>query len=259
MERPHYARYDVMAEQGAWDAHTREVVARRLATPGRPVHLEPGEAKAAAAVVRRLVADDRADVVDFVVAHIDGRMGAGYGEGQRKAGLPPLADLIHAGLRALGGGFAARSAREQDETLTRLSRGELPGEPELPQQEFFAKLLELTLEAYASHPLVWSEIGYAGPAYPRGYYRLGRKIRDPWEPPLAREGPAGAVGPGASAGVKGAGTVQAAQRRQSADPPRQIADGRAGRRPPAAAPAGGDRAPLDGQEQRRPGSGEGGR
>lgn len=31
------------------------------------------------------------------------------------------------------------------------------------------------------HPRVWSEIGYAGPAYPRGYVRTQLGQLDPWE------------------------------------------------------------------------------
>ncbi|WP_369127188.1 hypothetical protein [Paenibacillus antri] len=39
----------------------------------------------------------------------------------------------------------------------------------------------MTLEAYYSHPAVWSEIGYGGPAYPRGYVRTQLGQLDPWE------------------------------------------------------------------------------
>jgi len=28
---------------------------------------------------------------------------------------------------------------------------------------------------------VWSEMGYGGPAYPRGYYRIEAGVTDPWE------------------------------------------------------------------------------
>jgi hypothetical protein len=35
--------------------------------------------------------------------------------------------------------------------------------------------------AYYAHPTAWSEIGYGGPASPRGYVRLDYNERDPWE------------------------------------------------------------------------------
>ena len=35
--------------------------------------------------------------------------------------------------------------------------------------------------AFYSHPLAWQEIGFAGPAYPRGYKNLGIDRREPFE------------------------------------------------------------------------------
>lgn len=35
--------------------------------------------------------------------------------------------------------------------------------------------------AFYSHPWAWDEIGFAGPAYPRGYKNLGIDVRDPVE------------------------------------------------------------------------------
>jgi hypothetical protein len=35
--------------------------------------------------------------------------------------------------------------------------------------------------AFYSHPWAWNEIGFGGPAYPRGYKNLGLDRREPWE------------------------------------------------------------------------------
>ncbi|MFE7355195.1 gluconate 2-dehydrogenase subunit 3 family protein [Streptomyces sp. NPDC057543] len=35
--------------------------------------------------------------------------------------------------------------------------------------------------AFYAHPWAWNEIGFGGPAYPRGYLRLGIDRREPWE------------------------------------------------------------------------------
>ncbi len=37
------------------------------------------------------------------------------------------------------------------------------------------------LAAYYSHPWAWNEIGFGGPAYPRGYARLGADMGEAWE------------------------------------------------------------------------------
>ena len=35
--------------------------------------------------------------------------------------------------------------------------------------------------AFYSHPWAWNEIGFGGPAYPRGYKHLALDGREPWE------------------------------------------------------------------------------
>jgi hypothetical protein len=37
--------------------------------------------------------------------------------------------------------------------------------------------------AFYSHPHAWQEIGFGGPAYPRGYKALGLNGREGWEVP----------------------------------------------------------------------------
>jgi hypothetical protein len=46
------------------------------------------------------------------------------------------------------------------------------------------------LSSFYSHPWAWNEIGYGGPAYPRGYSRFGNpqlqpSEMEPWEAPEA--------------------------------------------------------------------------
>jgi len=84
-----------------------------------------------------------------------------------------------------GQGFAVCETQVQFEILAALQKGQVAELQGFPQKELFKKLLGLGVDACASHPAVWSEMGYAGPAYPRGYYRLDRRVRDPWEPQFA--------------------------------------------------------------------------
>ena len=42
-------------------------------------------------------------------------------------------------------------------------------------------LLKTVAALYYAHPTAWSEIGFGGPASPRGYVRLGFNETDPWE------------------------------------------------------------------------------
>ena len=61
---------------------------------------------------------------------------------------------------------------------------------------FWMLLLQDVLDAYYAHPYAWDEIGFGGPAYPRGYMRLeGGKPepREVEEQRYAWEAPAGSL------------------------------------------------------------------
>ncbi len=46
----------------------------------------------------------------------------------------------------------------------------------------FSVCMRYVLGAFYSHPWAWNEIGFGGPAYPRGYMRLGPlSVREHYE------------------------------------------------------------------------------
>ncbi len=60
---------------------------------------------------------------------------------------------------------------------------------DMPPKIFFEKrLLHDVVSAYYAHPAAWNEIGFGGPASPRGYVRMYFDRRDPWEAAEARPG-----------------------------------------------------------------------
>ena len=60
----------------------------------------------------------------------------------------------------------------------------------LPPQTLFRQVLaNEVVRIYHAHPDAWSEIGFGGPASPRGYVRLGPDQHDAWEAPDPTEGP----------------------------------------------------------------------
>ncbi|OXM85058.1 gluconate 2-dehydrogenase subunit 3 family protein [Paenibacillus rigui] len=187
----HYPTYDVMNAQHAWDDHTRKIVNERLHTGGDYSYLTVLEAEMLRSWCSLLVDDDRAEIIQFIIEHLDRQLASGL-ESQRKPGLPPAPALVRLGLDALGGScqrlytdhFFHLERERQLQIMQAISTGDgLPYEAwkHVPQQPFFQKLLTLTLEAYYSHPRTWSEIGYGGPAYPRGYVRMHPGQLDPWE------------------------------------------------------------------------------
>lgn len=188
----HYPTYDVLSEKEAWDEHTRSIVMARTVRERGYRFLTPVEAEMLRAVSSLLAGDDRAEVIQYVLCHIDETLGSSTGEGQRKTGTPPAPELVRGGLAALERlcrtlytkPFISLPLPDRKQLLGELQEGRLrlPKEDRaLPQKELFRKLLSLTIEAYFSHPTVWSEMGYGGPAYPRGYVRTEGNQLDPWE------------------------------------------------------------------------------
>ena len=52
----------------------------------------------------------------------------------------------------------------------------------MPADLFFSeRVAHDVFAAYYSHPASWNEIGFGGPASPRGYVRMYFNRRDPWE------------------------------------------------------------------------------
>ncbi|GIQ68549.1 gluconate 2-dehydrogenase subunit 3 family protein [Xylanibacillus composti] len=189
----HYPFYNVMDEQEAWDPHTRGIVRGRLEETASMQFLEVDEQHLLRSVCRVLLDETRSEIIAFVVAHMDQALASPIGESQRKAGLFPRKRLIREGLKrirlsSLFHDFAAMDTQELtvlQQLLSQLNEGR--AEPvevweSFDQQAFFHTALSMAADGYYSHPDIWSEIGYGGPAYPRGYVRANLGQTDPWEP-----------------------------------------------------------------------------
>lgn len=198
-----YPGYDVLAKRNSqsWNAQTRSVIDERLAIdPEAHRFFTDAEWATLQAVCARIVPQpaERARPVP-IAAMIDQKLVADSGDGYRDARLPPLRETWRRGLLALDAearvlqrsAFSELSGVEQDAVLTAVQAGEArdPSWGDMPPALFFAKrLLHDILNAYYAHPHAWSEIGFGGPAAPRGYVRMGYDRRDPWEASEARPG-----------------------------------------------------------------------
>ena len=140
---------------------------------------------------------DRPDAIPLA-AMVDRAIGENRTTGTRYATLPPMReaweralDLLEAEAQALHARpFATLSFRARGDLLHRLDAGETAADwGDLPPQEVLRKvILDQITRAYYAHPSAWSEIGFGGPASPRGYVRLAADRRDAWEAPEGRFG-----------------------------------------------------------------------
>ncbi|TFW34608.1 gluconate 2-dehydrogenase subunit 3 family protein [Massilia horti] len=189
-----YAGYHVLGKWNSvsFDDTTRAVLRRRLDdVPPRRFFTEDEWRVLDALVARILPQPERALPVP-VTPWIDAGLFAGQQEGFRYAGTPPVRDAWRQGLAAIEQearlryetGFAQLDGRSADALLRALEQG--GADPDLwrgmDAAHFFIHVLVKRVAAvYYSHPQAWSEVGFGGPASPRGYVRLGFDTRDPWE------------------------------------------------------------------------------
>lgn len=201
MSAERFPGYDVLAKRHtpSWNEPTRRVLDARLALPGAPRFCTEAEWQTLAALCARILPQpaDRAPVP--LAAMIDDRLVADRRDGYRRVGLPPLreawrrglAGLDEAALEAGGRHFHALDDTAQDQLLRHAAADDLRNAAwqGLSSALFFChRAVPDIAGAYYAHPTAWSEIGFGGPASPRGYVRMGLDRRDPWEAVEAQPG-----------------------------------------------------------------------
>jgi hypothetical protein len=192
--RSPYPHYDVLSkwDSPSWNGQTREVIRERLhEIPPRRFFSQEQWSLLQAIADRIIPQPERSEPVP-IVPWIDKMLFDNRGPGYRWADLPPIRDSWTHGLQAIdaeaqhrhGKSFEDLSADEQDDLLADIQHARVNHRfwGELPPDGFFERwLLKTIVSIYYAHPLAWDEIGFGGPASPRGYVRLGIDERDPWE------------------------------------------------------------------------------
>ncbi|MDT7596517.1 MAG: hypothetical protein QOJ06_2063 [Pseudonocardiales bacterium] len=91
--------------------------------------------------------------------------------------------------------FAGATQTQREAIVSEFARGRLVGGAwdELNVTRAWSVVMRMMLSAFYSHPWAWNEIGFGGPAYPRGFMRLGGPggdgpaVREPFEKPGATD------------------------------------------------------------------------
>jgi hypothetical protein len=201
-----YPGYDVLSKRDgpSWNDATRKAIERRLSARMLPRFFDPAEWVTLCAVCARIMPQPSDRPAVPLPACVDAKMADNDLDGFRYAQLPAQGEAWRRGLAALdaeararrGAPFHRLGDSDQDDLLTRMQKGELRCEAweGMPSGLFFLhRVIHDIVGAYYAHPTAWSEIGFGGPASPRGYVRLALDRRDPWEAASAGgEGEAGA-------------------------------------------------------------------
>jgi len=191
----YYPGFSTLSQQNFWDEATRAVVLARVRDVPPIRFFTPEEAALMQAVLDRVLPqDDRdADYKVPILPFIDERLHSGRINGYRYEGMPPDDEAHRLGLQAIDSiarhvhatPFITLGPTEQDEILRTLHDGAPPAAEEIwrrmSAKYYWAMLIQDAVEVYYAHPFAWDEIGFGGPAYPRGYMRQERGEPEPWE------------------------------------------------------------------------------
>jgi hypothetical protein len=188
-----YPDYDVLEEQDHWDEVTRKLVLDRIGNVPALQFFDSAEAETLGALVDVLLAQDDEPRIP-VLAFVDEKLSKGNFDGYQYFDMPDDRETWRLVARALDEEARARGAarfallpeRHQIELCHLFSRGCLGGGSwsRLNVKRAFQIVMRDCSQAYYAHPWSWNEIGFGGPAYPRGYAVFGSAHLDdtePWE------------------------------------------------------------------------------
>jgi Gluconate 2-dehydrogenase subunit 3 len=215
---PRFPGFDVLDEVERWDAVTAGVVLARLAPPPEPSVFTQAQQATAEALCDQLLAQHEEPRIP-VAALIDVRLAAGETDGWHFADLPPDVEAWQQTLGFLdedageiaGVTFGELSLPQQAGCVSSVQQRGKQSWHGFPAHQVWSLWTRYACAAFYSHPWAWNEIGFPGPAYPRGYKNLGLDAREGFETTDAMN----------TDPVPWAARAEAAKQRQAASLPRE--------------------------------------
>lgn len=185
--RGRFPGFDVLDQVGYWDEVTAGVVLARLDPPKDLSFFSPSEQACASALFDQLLAQWDEPKVP-VLALVDRRLALDETDGWRYEGMPEDQQAWRQSLAALDEDardrFASLFHELSREPQAVLVQAVCDGKDDwhgMKAQHVWSLWTRYACAAFYSHPWTWNEIGFSGPAYPRGYKALGVDKRETWE------------------------------------------------------------------------------
>lgn len=188
--RGRFPGYDVLDEVERWDDVTAGAVLERL-TPVTDLSFFTKEEDAIAAPLCDLLLAQDGEPKIPVVGLIDTRLALGEVDGWHYDDMPPdpqawqetLQHLDDDALKFFRLKFALLSRDQQASIIQAVQDKASSSESwyDRPAQQVWSLWTRYACAAFYSHPWAWNEIGFGGPAYPRGYKNAHVGGREPFE------------------------------------------------------------------------------
>ena len=186
--RNRFDGFDVLRQARHWDQVTAGLVTSRIG-PQPPVTFFTAAESACAAALLDLLTGQEDDQEVPVLQMVDARLAEGETDGWRYADMPEDGQAwrdtlayLDADAAERGGTMFAGAARSDQLVLIQavqdLQSGDWHG---LNAAHVWSLWTRYACTALYAHPLAWNEIGFSGPAYPRGYKNIGVDKLEPFE------------------------------------------------------------------------------
>jgi Gluconate 2-dehydrogenase subunit 3 len=183
--------FDALGQARHWDRVTADTVLARTGPPGAVKFFTEPEESCARALLNLLTGQDEPDdeLAVPVLEMVDSRLAAGQTDGWRYADMPEDGQAWRDTLAYLDGdahqrcGTSFADAAEADQVALVQAVQDLKSAHwhGLPATHVWSLWTRYACTAFYAHPSAWSEIGFPGPAYPRGYKNAGVGKLEPFE------------------------------------------------------------------------------
>ena len=175
-----YPGFDVTTQAEHWDPVTREVVLGRIGLSGEMRFFTTVEEATARALFDQLLYQHGEPRID-VTLMVDRRLDADATDGWHYDTMPPDVEAWRRSLAGLDEDARARSGRtfpesgreDQAAILTAVQSSPSSTWHGMEAEKVWSLWTRYGATAFYSHPWAWNEIGFDGPAYPRGYKNPG--------------------------------------------------------------------------------------
>jgi hypothetical protein len=188
-----YPDYDVLEQQSHWDEVTRKMILDRVHNVPEIRFFDEADLETLTVFADLFLAQD-SDPRIPVMAYVDEKLFEGELDGYQYFDMPDDREtwrLVARGLdeeaqRLAFPSFAAAPEEAQVAIVHRFSKAEVHGGSweTVNVGRAWKVVMRYVAQAFYSHPWAWNEIGFGGPAYPRGYGAFGSPAlgeQESWE------------------------------------------------------------------------------
>jgi len=182
--------FEVLDQAPHWDQVTKDLIEARVRpSPPAVTFFNDNERGCAHALLNDLTGQDRDDAPVPVTRMVEARLAAGETDGWRYDDMPEDGQAWRDTLGYLdadaqdrcGTSFADAAEADRHRLIQAVQDGSGEDWHGLPAKHVWSLWTRYACTALYAHPDAWAEIGFPGPAYPRGYKNIGVDKLEPYE------------------------------------------------------------------------------